>query len=184
MYTSWGWTISHPHCFLTSALSNCRFGHLRLHNQLNNSEEDWTAAWKNSLPEPRSKRLRSSKLRLNQLSYQGGPNTLKHLITSFLPGSQRAIRWCPRHRLLRLQRGLRHPNLGLQIPKVLERRSEAICRRESQDETDVQHLDRGRSEDGNLQGFGQSGEKYQNGLCWKSLQGLWRKERSQTYVKV
>ena len=40
LLTSWGWTISPPHYFLTSALSNCRFGHLRLHDNLNNSQED------------------------------------------------------------------------------------------------------------------------------------------------
>ena len=75
--TSWGWTISPPHYFLTSALSHCRFGHWSLHRHLNNSEEDWKAAWKNSFRqsgfEPRSKRLRSSRLRLNQLTYQVGP---------------------------------------------------------------------------------------------------------------
>ena len=32
--TSWGWTISHPHYFLTSALSHCRFWHLSLHRHL------------------------------------------------------------------------------------------------------------------------------------------------------
>ena len=42
------WTISPIHYFLTSALSHCSFGHVSLHRHLNNSEEDWGTAWKNS----------------------------------------------------------------------------------------------------------------------------------------
>ena len=49
--------------------------YLSLHRHLNNSGEDWRAAWKKLIPpvgfEPRSKRLMSPKLRLNQLIYQG-----------------------------------------------------------------------------------------------------------------
>ena len=70
-------TISPPHYFPTSASSNYRFGHLRLHRHLNNSEENLKATWKILILsvgiEPRSKRLRSSKLRLIELSYQGSP---------------------------------------------------------------------------------------------------------------
>ena len=78
-----GWPLPVPRYFLTSALRHCRFGHLRFHNHLNNSEEDRRAAWKNAFRrsgfEPRSKRLRSSKLHLNQLSYQGGPLHINYL---------------------------------------------------------------------------------------------------------
>ena len=74
---SWEWTTTPSHYFLTSELNKCRFEHLSLHKRLNDSEEDWTAAWKNSFRqsgfEPRSKWLMSSKQRLIQLSYQGGP---------------------------------------------------------------------------------------------------------------
>ena len=67
--------LPYPSYFFTSALSNCRFGHLTFHNHLNNSEEDWRAAWKKLIPpvgiEPQSKRPKFSKLRFNQLRYQG-----------------------------------------------------------------------------------------------------------------
>ena len=66
---SWRWTTSPPHYFLISALSNYRFGHLRLNNHVNNSDEDWRAAWKKTYssgrdlnPNQNSRGLRSCAL--------------------------------------------------------------------------------------------------------------------------